>query len=162
MIDDGEVRCGACETKLPVKEDVFLCRACMERLPGHLRRAVLNADEEHQYGVRRLALEALGVVLIDESEGNIRKEINKLRGVKGSLGRHDPRLAEITHKIAELEAIYTEARRVNYKKPRARREKRCICTNPFTMKMDGLFGGTKTVCGNCCKPITQQPRRRMA
>ena len=125
MIDDGEVRCGACETKLPVKEDVFLRRACMEKLPGHLRRAVLSADEEHQYGVRRLALEALG------------------------LDRRDW-------------LKFSEAKRINLKGPTKLREQKCSCEKPLLMKTDGLFCGTKTVCGNCCKPITQQPRRRMA
>ena len=123
MIDDGAVRCGACETKLPVKEDVFLCRECMENLPDHLRRAVLNADEEHQYGVRRYALEALGV---------------------------------------ESNWEFPEEKRINLKGPTKPQEQKCSCEKPLLMKTDGLFGGTKTVCGNCCKPITQQPRRRMA
>lgn len=68
MIDDGEVRCGACEKLLPIEQDVFLCRACMDRLPGNLRHDVLNVEEAYQYAARRHALEALGVELIDHAE----------------------------------------------------------------------------------------------
>lgn len=61
MLIDGEVHCGACEKRLPIKEDVFLCRECMDRLSDPVRRRLLTTEEPNQYSARREALIDLGV-----------------------------------------------------------------------------------------------------
>ena len=73
MIDYGNVLCGACELELPVKDDVFICRGCMAKLPDDLRKEVLTAEEQYQYRARRKALEALGVAALNRKI-NLKRE----------------------------------------------------------------------------------------
>jgi hypothetical protein len=163
LIDDGEVRCGACETALPVKDDVFLCRACMDKLPGNLRHDVLNVEEQYQYGARKRALEALGVDLEGLGKADVEDQIKDLhRKLWDAYRTNDSEAIDaLREKIDTLKALFSEQRRINLKPERKPRQMKCRCKKPFLMKTDGLFGGTEDVCGNCARPIVRA-RRVMA
>lgn len=149
---DGEIRCGACERRVAVEVDLFVCRECMDKLPASLRREVLNAEEPFQYAARRRALEALGVALIDDSEHR-----NNLRRLRSICGR-----GKATQELVAAERVYTDSKRINFRTPRERSSPRCTCAKPLLMKQSSIFGGEQDVCGNCCKRINKGARRVMA